>query len=295
MTAPQPKHEINFLVSDTKMSGKGFVFSSSVFFFVLPAVFFAITLWLNGILKRYPLDSWPSLILFHNEPGELTFSLYSSSQLKSPSMESFIQASTAENSLSGLAVYSNLTNACQPLVNVNNANIQLHKIALVTLVNETACRLQDLAVNAQNAGYSVLIYFADEMPFSPPNLPTQKELIIPVMKIYYMYIGDTYTVFNKTTVENFFSDADRTNVDILCPECFTPGEDKLNQMENYLERLYYWFLIGPLITLEWLRRTKRICWMSGGQQIDEEQAPENENVAESEIRTMEEVDDKRNS
>ncbi|XP_078361085.1 uncharacterized protein LOC144645389 [Oculina patagonica] len=40
-------------------------------------------------------------------------------------------------------------------------------------------------------------------------------------------------------------------------------------MQKYLERLYYWFLLGPVITLEWLRRTKKFCRMSGGQQVHE--------------------------
>ena len=59
----------------------------------------------------------------------------------------------------------------------------------------------------------------------------------------------------------------------------------LIQMQSYLDRLYYWFLVGPIITLEWLRRTKKLCWMSGGQQLNNnDQTDENE----AEIRTMEE-------
>ncbi|XP_073249478.1 uncharacterized protein [Porites lutea] len=63
-------------------------------------------------------------------------------------------------------------------------------------------------------------------------------------------------------------------------------------MESYLKRLYFWFLIGPLITLEWMRRTRKFCWMSDSQEkqrVGEERASENGgNAAENEIRTMEE-------
>nr|XP_058942687.1 uncharacterized protein LOC131770965 [Pocillopora verrucosa] len=31
-------------------------------------------------------------------------------------------------------------------------------------------------------------------------------------------------------------------------------------MATYLEKLYFWFLLGPIITLEWLRRKKKLCW-----------------------------------
>ena len=59
-----------------------------------------------------------------------------------------------------LAVYLNLTTACQMLDDVSKVKAQVPKIALVTLVNESTCTLQELAENVQNAGYSVLIYFA---------------------------------------------------------------------------------------------------------------------------------------
>ena len=86
------------------------------------------------------------------------------------------------------------------------------------------------------------------------------------------------------------SDADGTYVDITVKPFDT---DELMKMESYLKRLYFWFLIGPLITLEWMRRTRKFCWMSDGpnDQTGEERATENErNTAENEIRTMEEGD-----
>ena len=48
------------------------------------------------------------------------------------------------------------------------------------------------------------------------------------------------------------------------------GSDELLHLEKYLEKLYYWFLLGPAITLEWLRRKKKLCCMTTSQQVDEE-------------------------
>ena len=54
-------------------------------------------------------------------------------ELKSPSVESFIRASTTGNSVKCFAVYLNLTNACQTLDDVSKVKAQVPKIALVTL------------------------------------------------------------------------------------------------------------------------------------------------------------------
>ena len=82
------------------------------------------------------------------------------------------------------------------------------------------------------------------------------------------------------------SNADLTYVDIFA---YT---DELTKMKSYLKRLYFWFLIGPLIILEWMRRTRKFCWMSvsqDDQQEAEKRTTENErNASENEIRTMEE-------
>jgi len=63
---------------------------------------------------------------------------------KELSLLSLIQATSKDQDqeLHGLAVYLNLKNACQPLDDVSKANIQVHKVALVTLVNKTACPFQ---------------------------------------------------------------------------------------------------------------------------------------------------------
>ena len=86
------------------------------------------------------------------------------------------------------------------------------------------------------------------------------------------------------------SDADGTYVDITVKPFDT---EELMKMES-LKRLYLWFLIGPLITLEWMRRKRKFCWMTDGpgdQEVGEfeERTTENErNTAENEIQTMEE-------
>ena len=70
-----------------------------------------------------------------------------SNELKSPTVESFIRETTKGNSLRGLAVYLNLTDACQALDEVSKIRTQVPKIALVNLVNESTCTLQELAAN----------------------------------------------------------------------------------------------------------------------------------------------------
>ena len=65
-----------------------------------------------------------------------------SNELKSPTVESFIRETTKSNSLKGLAVYFNLTDACQALDEVSKIRTQVPKIALVTLVNESTCTSQ---------------------------------------------------------------------------------------------------------------------------------------------------------
>ena len=211
--------------------------------------------------------------------------LYSTNEFISPSVESFIRASTTDNSLKGLAVYLSLTNACQTLDDVSKAKNQVHKIALVTLMqnNQSTCTLQDLAKNVQNAGYTLLIYFCSTPPFRMKNSKNKVMIMIPVATVY-----DT----NVREVKRIFSHADRTDVDIACLSSYGQQIDYLTKMESYLKRLYFWFLIGPLITLEWMRRTRKFCCMSDSQEeqrVGEERATENEgNAAENKIRTMEE-------
>ena len=199
-------------------------------------------------------------------------------ELKSPSVESFIRASTAGNSVKCLAVYLNLSNACQTLDDVSKVKTQVPKIALVTLVNESTCTLQELAENVQNAGYSVLIYFATSYAIATAR-NSENRVLIPVV------IEDMVDQWTDSWYSKLWN-ADLT-VDIFV---YT---DELTKMESYLKRLYFWFLIGPLITaLEWMRRTRKFLWMSDSQYDQreaEERTTENErNAVENEIRTTEE-------
>ena len=198
-----------------------------------------------------------------------------SNELKSPTVESFIRETTKGNSLRGLAVYLNLTDACQALDEVSKIRTHVPKIALVNLVNESTCTLQNLAANVQNAGYSVLIYLGSDAIATVKN--SKNKVLIPVASA------------SKEHQIPGLSDADGTYVDITVKPFDT---DELMKMESYLKRLYFWFLIGPLITLEWMRRTRKFCWMSDSQDDQreaEERTTENErNAVENEIRTMEE-------
>ena len=211
--------------------------------------------------------------------------LDSTEEFNSPSVESFIQASTTDNSLKGLAAYLNLTNACQTLDDVSKVKNQVHKIALVTLVqnDQTTCTIQDLAKNVQNAGYSMLIYCCATVTSRVKNSENKVMIMIPVATVYFT---------NVSEVKRIFSDADRTDVDIVCSPTHGQQIDYLRKMESYLKKLYFWFLIGPLITLEWMRRTRKFCWMSDSQEeqlVGEERVSENGgNAGENEIRTMEE-------
>ena len=213
--------------------------------------------------------------LFNNSySNELT------AELKSPSVKSFIRASKTGNSVKCFAVYLNLKNACQTLDDVSKVNTQVPKIALVTLVNDSTCTLQELAGNVQNAGYSVLMYFAASHAMAIVKNISKNKVLIPVA-IEDLANKPPYYLDSAT-----LSKADLTFVDI------STDTYELRKMKSYLKRLYFWFLIGPLITLEWMRRTRKFCWMSDSQDDQreaEERTTESErNASENEIRTMEE-------
>ena len=200
-------------------------------------------------------------------------------ELKSPSVESFIRASTTGNSVKCLAMYLKLTNACQTLDDVSKVKAQVPKIALVTLVNESTCTLQELAENVQNAGYSVLIYFAASYAIATVK-NSKNKVLIPV------------AIEDMADEPTDFADSWLSNADLPKYVEISAYTDELKRMKSYLKRLYFWFLIGPLITLEWMRRTRKFCWMSDSQDDQreaEERTTENErNASENEIRTMEE-------
>ena len=126
---------------------------------------------------------------------------------------------------------------------MSEAKIPANKIALVTLQleDETACPMQDLALEAQRAGYFVLIYFAYSTNTTPIYVPSEYK--------------------NNTAQCILLANGDITNAEISV-QVFRLSSIELNAMKSYLENLYYWFLVGPIITLEWMRRTKKFCWHS---------------------------------
>ncbi|CAH3178189.1 unnamed protein product, partial [Porites evermanni] len=265
------------------MSRKCFVISSCICFLVVS--FIILTTWTGFpwyISNKY--GGMPTAE-FNNEEFALILSSKLTAELKSPSFESFIRASTAGNSVKCLAVYLNLTNACQTLDDVSKVKAQVPKIALVTLVNESTCTLQELAGNVQNAGYSVLIYFAASYAIATVK-NSENKVLIPVA---------IENMAHPWTDDSWYSTL--SNADLTKYVEISAYTDELTRMESYLKKLYFWFLIGPLITLEWMRRTRKFCWMKfcwmsdsqDDQREAEERTTENErNAVENEIRTTEE-------
>ena len=152
-------------------------------------------------------------------------------EFQSPSLENVIHAlASKENpgisSISGLALYFNLNNACQPLDDVSKASVQVYKFALVTLVNETACPLQRLALNAQNTGYAVLVHFFVTRYLDTHNkyklinltetIPSEEKVVIPVATVGMclneskLKDGLRWTVVSSAVYELMLSKADRT-------------------------------------------------------------------------------------
>ena len=201
-----------------------------------------------------------------------------------PSLEPFLQESKADADqdlrLSGLAVVSKLTNARQPLVDVSKSRIHVDKIALVTFMNDTAFSCGDLALNAQNAGYSVVTYFgygyceSDEDVTKPH---TQEEILIPFEFVEYCQNQTTSDSYNTVNYDHLLKAVHKTAVDFIITD--EHGSDELSNMAKYLKKLYYWFLLGPIITLEWLRRKKKLCCVTIPQQVHEESAAGNEENA----------------
>ena len=204
-----------------------------------------------------------------------------------PSLESFIQASITnegrELHFPGLVVTSRLKDACQPLTDVSKAKIPANKIALVILglEDETACPMQDLALEAQRAGYSVLIYFGYSANTTPIYVPSKEILLIPVLEVE-AKIYDAQCAL-------LFANANRTNTNNaeISIQADRQLSKELKAMKSYLVRLYYWFLLGPIITLAWMIRTKKFCWQSGRHERSEKPL---ETEAENQVETDAETD-----
>ena len=118
-------------------------------------------------------------------------------------------------------------------------------------------------------------------------MPSKEILLIPVLeveaKIYDAQCAFLFPKANRTDTNNaeISIQADRQT------------DKELKAMNSYFDKFYYWFLVGPIITLVWMIRTKKFCWHSGRHERSENPLePEAENQvetdAEREIRTMEE-------
>ena len=198
-----------------------------------------------------------------------------------PSLEDVIHAlGSKENpgisSISGLALYFNLNNACQPLDDVSKTSVQVYKFALVTLVDETACPLQRLALNAQNTGYAVLVHNKYKLINLPETIPSEEKVVIPVATVGSCLIELAMRGF---TSGSLLSKADRTIVEITVP--LDRNELILKKMEGYLKYLFLWSLVGPLVYF--------VVWMrSSGRKPNQQLGNGVETAAETETRIMEE-------
>ena len=105
---------------------------------------------------------------------------------------------------------------------------------------------------------------------------TQEEVLIPIVFVQICVKYTTSHSFQVINDSNFLQAADKAVENIIATE---PGSDELCQMAEYLKRLYYWFLLGPIITLEWLRRKKKLCCVTISQQVHDESAAGNEENA----------------
>ena len=194
---------------------------------------------------------------------------YEPTNPKGPSLITFLQASSTEGNkdltFDGLAVFSTLANACQSLIDVGKARVQVNKIALIGRkeeINKT-CSFCDLAIKAQHAGYSMLIFSPSTYHLLEKNcsVKTADKLLIPV--VYGSLCENASGGWSMT--DSQLSNADQTGVRIRV----SLVSDDLKAMAFYLEHLYFWFLVGPVITFEWLRRKKILCCVTTMRQIDE--------------------------
>ena len=270
------------------MSAKCLVIGSS-FVFILLTLIFAFVLFvfqynLPTCCNSYFPNRRVTTLSFASIPEvvcDLSTPWFALGDYNRPSLESFLQASKTDADqdlrLSGLAVVSRLANARQPLVDVSKSRI--HKIALVTLKNDTAAfSCGDLALNAQNAGYSVVTYFGDGYCGPDGNVTkthTQEEILIPIV-FAENCANSSSSGYYYPDFSDFLKAADKTVVNIIGTE---QRSDELNHMAEYLKRLYFWFLLGPIITLELLRRKKKLCCATTPLQVDEESAAGNEENA----------------
>ena len=270
------------------MSAKCLVIGSSFVFILLTLIFasllFVFQFNLPTLCNSYFPNRRVTTLSFASIPEvvcDLSTPWFALGDYNRPSLESFLQASKTDADqdlrLSGLAVVSRLANARQPLVDVSKSRI--HKIALVTLKYDTAAfSCGDLALNAQNAGYSVVTYFGWGNCGPDGNVTkthTQEGILIPIV-FAENCANSSSSGYYYPDFSDFLKAADKTVVNIIGTE---QRSDELNHMAEYLKRLYFWFLLGPIITLELLRRKKKLCCATTPLQVDEESAAGNEENA----------------
>jgi len=133
----------------------------------------------------------------------------------------------------------------------------------------------------------VVIFTPDSCvpPFNTDETELQDKLLIPVLDFYDCQ-KPTGQPDNKICSDP--SAADRTKIEIRVK--INQKSTILNQMKKYLKNLYVWFILGPVITLEWLRRRKKLCCMSGSQQTEGGRLPEDTTV-ESALNTAADHED----
>ena len=158
-----------------------------------------------------------------------------------------------------------MANVCHPFVDVGQARVQVNKIALITVKKE--CSLCELAAKAQHAGYSMVIfYISPRLTERNCSVKTAAKLLIPVV------YGDNCQNSTSAVIHmhTLFSTADQTDIHVRV--LFMSYD--LKKMAMYLRNLYFWFLLGPIITMVWLRRKKILCCVTTARQIDEESGDE---------------------
>ena len=280
------------------MSAKCLVIGSSFVFILLTLIFayflFVIQYDPPTLCNSYFPNRRVTTLSFASIPEvvcDLSTPWFALGDYNRPSLESFLQASKTDADqdlrLSGLAVVSRLANARQPLVDVSKSRIHVDKIALVTLKDDTAAfSCGDLALNAQKAGYSVVTHFGWGNCGPHGNVTkthTQEGILIPIV-FAENCANSSSSGYYYPDFSDFLKAADKTVVNIIGTE---QRSDELNHMAEYLKRLYFWFLLGPIITLELLRRKKKLCCATTPLQVDEESAADNEENARLVLRVDE--------
>ena len=96
--------------------------------------------------------------------------------------------------------------------------------------------MQDLELEAQRAGYSVLIYFAYSANTTSIYAPSKEILLIPLLEasVPQLYENNINSAQCILSVAN----GDRTNVEISV-QVSRPPSKELNAMKPYLDNLYY--------------------------------------------------------